>query len=282
MTGNAGRGTVLLRSPTQALYRDAEDSSPALGMTWRSSAMLTRAVLGVAALWSASVTAPLEARAQNPLRHWTEAIDSRFAMSQPVISYVLRVDSTNLSGFDVSITLHGARDTVLLAMATHPEYDDRYWRFVRDVRVESPDARATVARVDSSLWRVVATGGAFTVHYRLALPAAAAGQRQAWRPFLRPTGGLVGGTHSFMYVVGQTLAPAHVRLDLPAAWSIATGLAPTADSRTFYAPSALVMLESPMLVGRLRDWRFAVDGVPHRVAYWPRPNGVPFDTAAMI
>ncbi len=130
------------------------------------------------------VATPAAAFAQSPLRHWTDAIDSRFAMSQPVISYTLRVDSADVSGFNVSMSVRGARDTVLLAMATHPEYDDKYWRFVRDVRVESPDARATVARVDSALWRVVATGGAFTVHYRLALPAAAAGQRQAWRPFL--------------------------------------------------------------------------------------------------
>ena len=239
--------------------------------------------LARAAIAAAIVAAtPAAVFAQSPLRHWTDAIDSRFAMSQPVISYTLRVDSADVSGFNVSMSVRGTRDTVLLAMATHPEYDDRYWRFVRDVRVESPDARATVARVDSSLWRVVATGGSFTVHYRLALPATAAGQRQAWRPFLRPTGGLVGGPHSFMYVVGQTLAPAHVRLDLPAAWSIATGLAPTADSRTFYAPSALVLMESPMLVGHLRDWRFEVENVPHRVVYWPRPDASAFDSVALV
>ena len=101
-------------------------------------------------------------------------------------------------------------------------------------------------------------------------------------PFLAPTGGLVGGTHSFMYVVGETLAPSHVMLDLPAGWSVATGLAPTSDRRTFYAPSALVLVESPMLVGRYREWRFAVDGVPHRVVYWPLPDAVPFDSAALV
>jgi predicted metalloprotease with PDZ domain len=242
----------------------------------RSPLLFTRAVI------IAAMLAPFTVRGQSPLRHWTDAIDSRFAMSQPVIAYSLRVDSTDLSGFDVTVSLRGARDTVLLAMATHPEYDDKYWRFVRDVRVESPDARATVTRVDSSLWRVVATGGAFVVRYRLALPSARAGERAGWKPFLAPTGGLVGGTQSFMYVVGETLAPAHVKLDVPATWSIATGLAPTADPRTFYAPSALVLLESPLLVGRLRDWRFAVDGVPHRVVYWPGPDARPFDSVAVV
>jgi len=235
-----------------------------------------------AALMIAVTATPRVATAQNPLRHWTEAIDSRFAMSQPVISYVLHVDSADLSGFEVSMTVRGPRDTTLLAMAAHPEYDDKYWRFVRNVRVESTRAGASISRVDSALWRVVAPGGSFVVRYRLQLPTEAAGERAAWKPFLAPTGGLVGGTHSFMYVVGETLAPSYVTLELPADWSIATALTQTSDARTFSAPSTLVLVESPMLVGRLRDWRFTVDGVPHRVAYWSLPDAVPFDSTAVV
>lgn len=238
-----------------------------------------------AAFVAATIGATILARAliaQSPLRHWTESIDARFATSQPVITYSLRVDSTDLSGFDVSMTVRGRRDTTMLAMVTHPEYDDKYWRFVRDVRVEGSSGRATIARADSSLWRVIAPGGSFVVRYRLALPASTDRERAAWQPFLAPTGALVGGTHSFMYVVGETLAPAHVSLDVPAGWSIATGLVPTSDPRTFYAPSTMVLVESPMLVGRLREWRFTVDGAPHRIAYWPLPNAAPFDTMALI
>ena len=219
---------------------------------------------------------------QSPLRHWTDAIDARFTIGQPVITYTLRVDSAKLSGFDVTMTVRGSRDTVTLAMAAHPEYDDRYWRFVRDVRVEGASGRATVTSVDSALWRVVAPGGGFTLRYRLELPVEEQRFRPGWQPFLAPTGGLVGGIHSFMYVVGETLVPSHVTLDIPTGWSVATGLAPTSDPRTFYAPSAAVLLESPMLVGRLRDWRFSVDGVPHRVAYWPKPDAVAFDSVALI
>jgi predicted metalloprotease with PDZ domain len=29
----------------------------------------------------------------------------------------------------------------------------------------------------------------------------------------------------------------------------------------------------------LRTWAFPIDGVPHTIAYWPLPNGTPFDTA---
>jgi predicted metalloprotease with PDZ domain len=37
-----------------------------------------------------------------------------------------------------------------------------------------------------------------------------------------------------------------------------------------------------VLVGRLREWQFTVDDVPHRVVYWPLPNAAPFDTAALV
>ena len=236
----------------------------------------------VTGLTAAIAVTPLAMAAQSPLRHWTEAIDSRFAVSQPAITYVLRVDSADLSGFEVSMTVRGKRDTTLLGMVAHPEYDDKYWRFVRDVRIDSARAGATITRADSALWQVVAPGGAFVVRYRLQLPPEAGRERAAWKPFLAPTGGLLGGTHSFMYVVGETLAPSYVRLELPAGWSIATALTPTSDARTFYAASTLVLVESPMLVGRLRDWRFMVDAVPHRVVYWSLPDAVPFDSSAVI
>ena len=235
----------------------------------------------LATMLALSIAASL-AQGQSPLRYWTDAIDSRFAMSQPVIGYGLRVDPADTSGFALSIDIRGRRDTVLLAMAAHPEYDDRYWRFVRDVRVEGAGARASVSKADSAVWRVVAPGGSFTLRYRLVLPPRDARFRSAWQPFLTPTGGLVGGIHSFMYVVDQTLAPAHVTLDLPAGWTVATGLTPTSDPRVFYAPSAAVLLESPMLAGRFRDWRFTEGGVPHRIVYWPLPDAVPFDSAVVI
>ncbi|MGE5742376.1 MAG: PDZ domain-containing protein, partial [Gemmatimonadota bacterium] len=224
----------------------------------------------------------VDVHAQNPLRHLVDAVEVRYSTAQPVISYTLRVDSTDLSGFDVEMRIRNARDTVRLAMVAHPEYDDRYWRFVRDLRVEAVAGAGSAARHDSALWRVVIPGGAGVVRYRLDLPPAEGRFRSAWVPFLAPTGGLVGGPHSFLYVVGAELAPAHVTLDLPGGWEVATGLEPTADPRTFFAPSVDVLADCPILVGRLRSWRFAVDGVPHRVVYWPLPDAQPFDTAALV
>src|SRR5204863_8121200 len=75
---------------------------------------------------------------QQPLRHFSESIEARYSPSDPIVSYVLRVDSADLSGFDVELRLRNAGDTVRLAMAKHPEYDDRFFRYVDDVRSEGP------------------------------------------------------------------------------------------------------------------------------------------------
>src|SRR5258708_7739225 len=69
---------------------------------------------------------------------------------KPSIQYTLRVDSTDLSGWTVEIRLRTASDIFRLVMAAHPEYDDRYWRYVRDVVVEP---MGTVTRVDSAVWQ---------------------------------------------------------------------------------------------------------------------------------
>jgi len=140
-----------------------------------------------------------------------------------VVQYTLRVDSTDLSGWTVEIRLRTTSDTIRLAMAAHPEYDDRYWRYVRDVIVEPG---GTVTRVDSAVWQVVAPRGVVTVRYRIALPPAEPGERlrASWRPYLTPTGGLIGGPHAFMYLLGAEHMPVIVELSLPASWEIASGL----------------------------------------------------------
>jgi predicted metalloprotease with PDZ domain len=214
--------------------------------------------------------------AQNPQRHFTDGVEMRFGRTHPILNYRVIVTDRDTTGFDVQITIRNAPDTFRLAMAKHPEYDDRYFRFVEGPK---EDARATIVREDSVRWRIVAPGGNAVIEYRIALPPGES-PRAAWRPFLSPTGGLTGGPHTFMYVVGSELAPAHVEVVAPESWEISTGLTPTADPRTFFASNAYTLVESPILVGRFNTTRFLIDGVPHTIAYWPARNSVPFDTAA--
>ena len=222
-------------------------------------------------------------RAQNPLRHPTDALELRVARAAPVVYYTLRVDSADLSGWSVAMRLRNVPDSFRVAMSAHPEYDDKYWRYLTDVQAAGANgAVATIVRTDSALWTVRTSGGEALIRYRLVLPRAEPGPRAAWKPFLAPTGGLLGGPHAFLYVVGATLAPAHVTFDLPGSWTIATGLTPTADSNTFFAPTVDALLEGPALAGQLKSWRFAVDGTPHRVVYWAAPAAPAFDSAAFV
>ncbi len=238
-------------------------------------------VTALGAMALAALTAT-RAAAQNPLTRWTDAIQARYAATQPVVDYTVRVDADDTTGYDVVTHITNVADTFDVAMVAHPEYDDRYWRYVTDLRVEASGGYAAITRVDSALWRVRAPGGEVTLSYRLALPARTDAQRASYRPFVARTGALVGGAHTFMYVVGATLAPVRVHLEAPAAWDVATGLEPTVDPRSFFAPSVKVLVESPILMGRLRSWRFTVAGAPHRVAYWPAPGAAAFDTTAFV
>src|SRR5712672_1773567 len=120
----------------------------------------------------------------------------------PRIAYKIRVDAKDLSGFDVEMRIQRAGDNVRIAMASHPEYDDRYWRYVENLTAESRGARLQITSEENALWRVVAPGGDLALKYRIHLPPQTTPTRAAWKPFLAPTGGLVGDLHSLMYVVG--------------------------------------------------------------------------------
>src|SRR5258708_39126137 len=89
---------------------------------------------------------------------------------RPRISYKIRVDAADLSGFEVEMRVRGAGDTVRIAMASHPEYDDRYWRYVEHLNAESRGVSLHVTSEESALWRIVAPAGDLTVKYRIHLP----------------------------------------------------------------------------------------------------------------
>ena len=207
------------------------------------------------------------------------ALSLAVSPAPPVVRYLVRVDPADLTGFSVEMRIRGATDTLRLAMAAHPEYDDKYWRYIEGLTVEGREGQVTPVRRDSALWLAVVPGGTSVARYRLRLPPETMARRMAWQPFLRGTGGAIGGPHSFMYLTDAPGVPAHVRLEIPAGWEAVTGLESTSDPLTFYAPNVDVLVDSPILIGRLRIWRFLVEGVPHRVVYWPLPDAAQFDTA---
>ena len=91
-------------------------------------------------------------------------------LAEPEVHYTVRVDRADLSGFTITMRFRGAPDTFTVAMPAHPEYDDRYWRHVENVRIDTPSGAIT--RADSALWHVRAPGGSGTITYRIKLPPA--------------------------------------------------------------------------------------------------------------
>src|SRR6476661_7092000 len=195
------------------------------------------------------------------------------------ISYLLTVDSPSATSIRVEMRLRGAPDTVHLAMAAHPEYDDRFWRYVRDVRVEHDGRTVPVVRDDSARWRVVVPGGNAVIRYQVQPPVMES--RGSWVSYLSPGGGQVGDLHNLMYVEGEERVPGRITLRLPRGWTSATGLTPVNDS-TYAAATIAELLDSPILIGPMRRWRFSIAGVPHEIAFASSGRHAPFDTAAFV
>lgn len=223
----------------------------------------------------------ISASAQYPLKHWTEAIESRYNVNQPSVDYLLTIDPNDFSSFAVEMKIRNVPDTFRVAMVAHPEYDDRYWKYVEDFSIETKNGKGKIIREDSSLWKIMTNGKEAVLRYRIHLPSVT-GIRSAWKAYLTPTGGLVGGPHSFMYVVGATLVPSHITFNIPGGWEIATGLQSTSDPKIFYASSVAVLIDDPVFVGKFKSWSFTVDNTPHRLIYWPLPDAKPFDTTKLL
>jgi predicted metalloprotease with PDZ domain len=92
---------------------------------------------------------------------------------------------------------------------------------------------------------------------------------------------MVGDLHSLMYVVGDTSRRARLTLSMPDGWKAASGLEPTRNARVFTGTVEL-MLDSPLLVGSLREYDFRAGGVPHKIAFWSPPDAPAFDADAIV
>lgn len=256
------------------------------------------AVAARAATLLAAAAAPTAARAQQPNTTYADAFELPRRRTDLAAFYTVRVDTADLTGYAVTLELRrpadapgsGAPLTVALPRWAPGAYRlAEFGRYARDFAATTDDGTRP-ARVDAladGRWRVTpaAAWQTLRVAYRVRFPTPAAAAAPNNRNFLTARGGLFDGPLTFASVEGGERLPAHVRFELPAAWHTATGLTPTGDPRVFFARSYDVLVDSPVLAGpgdALRVWRFAVDGVPHRVAYWAQAGAAAFDTARFV
>ena len=87
------------------------------------------------------------------------------------------------------------------------------------------------------------------------------------------------GTHLFFntanllpYVPGRTEQPTTVSIEVPAGWTVATGLPSSGAPGTYVAQDYDELIDSPVHAGPDPVLRFEVDGLSHEVAAWGRGN----------
>jgi predicted metalloprotease with PDZ domain len=199
------------------------------------------------------------------------------AAQKPVFDDTLTVNTNDCSSVVVAMRMRNLPDQFHLATVRHFLIDDRPWRYVDDLRLSS----GTIAREQDGLWRVTGAGPDATLRYRVVFKRPEDSD-EARKPFLTPSGGLIGDLHAFLFAVEAPEAPARVALEVPTDWTIATTLSPTAESHTFFASNASELSDSPILAGKLRHWRFQVDQAPVHVAYWAPPGEETFDETTLL
>jgi len=204
------------------------------------------------------------------------------------IQYYVSVDPGDPSSIRVGMQIENAPRSLRLAMAIHPEYNDRFWRYVRDWHVDSGDNRALLAVDRDNVWRLLTHYGFANLSYRIQLPRENPTSHPVWHTFLRPDGGSINTTDTFLYLADFPHAEVDIKLSVPGqfVWDVPGGNSIMSDGRVFwqgFRTDAATLLDSPILYGSaLRYWHFDVGGIPHTIAYWPLPNSTPFDTAQFV
>jgi len=244
-----------------------------------------------AVLAAASLTGAVRLAAQTPLATYADAFETRAGAATPAIRYEVRVDTV---ASRLSIVMHVERSPATVRIAI-PRWAPGAYRLVdfaarlRAVTVVTSTGEQRVADsalAGKSVWPapnaapLAVPGGTLEIRYEVTGDSSPNN-----RAFLRGSGALLDGPGTYLYLLGQTLAPARVHFDVPPRWRIVSGLRPTFDAASFFAPSYDVLIDSPVLMGDARSLvvrELDVEGVPHRVAWWRRPGAAPFDTAAFV
>lgn len=203
------------------------------------------------------------------------------SVAYPVIRYTITLNPDKAPDIDVQMHIENIGPNFSIAMFAHPEYDDAYWRYVKDLKTTTGLGTASLTRKDSALWEVTTSSGEIDIYYTMKLPPEEK-PRAAWRPFVTAEGALISQTHLLMYVVGATKTPSYLQLTLPQGWQAATSLQATKDSLQFFAPDAAALMDAPILVGHLSEQVFYVNNVPHHVVYWPSSNAFLFGQQQLV
>lgn len=209
---------------------------------------------------------------------------------EPRINYSLTISPDDPTSINVWMQVSDAPRSFRIAMAVHPEYNDRFWRYIRDLHADAGGQRIVLASDKENVWRIISHTGSANIYYRIQLPTENPLNHPVWHTALRADGGSINSLDTFLYLPDFPSAPVHVTLSLPSqslAFAVpGSGVVEaTAGGYAYqeFDTDTETLLDSPIMYGDdIRWWRFQIAGVPVGVAYLPLPNAAAFDTAQFI
>ena len=172
----------------------------------------------------------------------------------PEISYNVSVDPGDSSSISVWMQIGRAPRSMRVAMAVHPEYDDRFWRYITDWHVDGANRLALLTVDRENVWRVITHAGYANLSYRVRLPRENPTNHPVWHTFIRSDGGSINPVDTFLYLADFPHAKVYVRLGIgvPVVWDVpGRPMAVSVDgypSQEFETDVA-TLLDTPLLYG---------------------------------
>lgn len=210
--------------------------------------------------------------------------NGRDADGRPRVEYIVDLSRAQTQTIDVTMVLRGGRE----AWGTELDVAMPVWRPGRYQILDLADGIQTIdatdgtgkplhmRKFDRATWRVAADADTDEVRVRYTLYCNSLGDRTR---HVDATHAFLSGSAVFLYSPRMRHMPLKVRLQAPAAWEVACGLAngmtenPSEGERVLLAPDYDVLVDSPIEVGEIETLEFESDGKPHQIAIWAQGSG---------
>ena len=88
-------------------------------------------------------------------------------VKEPRLAYKIRFDSADTTGISVELRVKNAPASMRIAAHAHPEYDDKYWRYLDALTARSGTTQLSISRIDSVRWQLNNPAGDLIVTFGL-------------------------------------------------------------------------------------------------------------------
>ncbi len=190
------------------------------------------------------------------------------SVNTPEISFTVSMSQPHTHLFEVEMRVRPNHNAPTLEVAlpvwTPGSYLVReYARHIQDFAAKDKDGKDLAwSKTNKNTWRIERGAAAeVIIAYRVY-----ANEMSVRTNELNDRQGFFAPAALLMHLPGQLNAPATVKVNPYGTWQVATGLSPVPQQpNTFRADNFDVLYDAPFQIGELKEIKFAVRGVPHRM-----------------